>query len=154
MAEEKKKKTGLIAAICAVVVIAIAAVVTVLVINLNKGNAVVGKYNLYATVDSEGNESTSIVDFLKAFGASETIEFKDDKTGLFEVKTEGGMFSAFTEDSDSSSTGNISIPFNWDDKKIKSTVESAPLDTEYTYKDDTVTLTYDGQSLKFKREGK
>ena len=153
MAEEKKKKTGLIVAICAAVVVAIAAVVTVLVINLNKGNAVVGKYNLYATVDSEGNESTSIVDFLKAFGASETIEFKEDKTGLFEIKANGGMFSAFTEGEDSNNS-NTSVPFTWDDKKIKSTSDAGNLDTEYTYKDDTVTLTYDGQSLKFKREGK
>lgn len=152
MAEKKKTNKGLIAAICAVVVVAIAAVVTVVVINLNKAN-IVGKYVLSATIDSEGNESTTTVDFMKAFGASETIEFKDDKTGVLEIKMDASYLSAFSsDDTDSTASNSTTTTFTYDDKKIKGTNDSGEFEADYELKDGAVILTMSGEKMKFTKE--
>ena len=64
---------------------------------------VVGKYNLTAFIEN-GEESTEMVDLLKAFGGSYTIEFKKDKTGLLKM----GMGDEKQE-----------LEFKYDDKEIK-----------------------------------
>lgn len=137
MAEEKTatSKKGLIAGIAAAVAAVVIIIVCVLVFNKP---GIVGKYNLTAFIEN-GEEKTEMVDFLKAFGGSYTIEFKSDKTGVLEMKA-----------GDESQT----ITFKYDDKKIKMEQDGETQETEYTVKDKTVTLTYEGQGMKFEREEK
>ncbi|MBQ3309392.1 hypothetical protein IJG78_01805 [Candidatus Saccharibacteria bacterium] len=162
MAEENAKKTnskktdkkvnkGLIAGIIAAVVAVIAIVVTVILINA--APKVVGKYNLVAFVDSDGNESTSMVDFIKAFGGNYTIEFKNDRTGVLEVSVDSSLFSS--DDSTSSSdSSNNSVKFTYTDKKVKFDKDGQTEEADYEYKDGTVKLNYDGQGMKFEKEKK
>lgn len=143
MAEEKaatpeqKSKKGLIASIIAAVAVVVVVIVCVLCFGTPK---VVGKYNLSAFIEN-GEESTSMVDLLKAFGGSYTVEFKKDKTGVLEMKA-----------GDESQT----IEFKWNDKELTAKNDETNEDESipYEYKDDVVTLTWEGQGMKFKREGK
>lgn len=138
MAEEKaatSSKKGLIAGIIAAVAVVIAIIVCVLVFSKP---SIVGKYNLTAFIE-DGKESTEMIDFLKAFGGSYTIEFKKDKTGVLEMKA-----------GDESKT----IDFKYDDKKIKMEDDGETEETDYEYKDNTVTITVEGQGMKFTREEK
>ena len=157
MAEEKtaKKKMnkGVIVAICAGVVAAIVAIVAVVVVNVTKPN-IVGKYVLSATIDSDGNESTTTVDFMKAFGANYKIEFKSDKTGVLEVTMDASYLSAFTDDEDDSSAASntTTTNFTYDDKKIKGSNDSGELEAEYEFKDGAVILDMSGEKMKFTKE--
>ena len=136
-AAEKKNNKGLIGIIAGIVA-AVVAIAVIVVIAINSTPKVIGKYNIVSYIEN-GEESTEMIDILKAFGGDYTIEFKSDKTGTMEVK--GG---------DNSQTVN----FKWDDKKIKIEQDGKTEESDYTYKDDTVTLTFEGQGMKFKREGK
>ena len=152
MAEKKKMNGGVIAAIVIGVIAVIAAVVAVVVINVTKPN-IVGKYTLTATIDSEGDESTTTVDFMKAFGTSETIEFRDDKTGVLEVKMDASFLSAFTSDeTDSDVTNTTSTTFTYDDKKIKGTNDSGEFESEYEFKDGAIILKMGDETMKFTKE--
>ncbi len=138
MAEEKTattSKKGLIAGIIAAVAVVIAIVVCVIVFSKP---GVVGKYNLTAFIEN-GEESTEMVDLLKAFGGSYTIEFKKDKTGVLEMKA---------------GDESKSIDFKYDNKKITMEEDGEKEETNYEYKDNTVTLTVEGQGMKFTREEK
>lgn len=161
MAEENAKKTnskktdkkvnkGLIAGIIAAVVAVIAIVVTVILINA--APKVAGKYNLVAFVDSDGNESTTMVDFIKAFGGNYTIEFKNDRTGVLEVSVDSSLSSS--DDGESSDSSNNSIKFTYTDKKVKFDKDGQTEEADYEYKDGTVKLNYDGQGMKFEKEKK
>ena len=134
---DKKSNKGLIGLIAGIAA-AVVAVVVIVIIALNSTPKVVGKYNIVSFIEN-GEESTTMIDFLKAFGGDYVIEFKKDKTGTMEVKG-----------ADNSQTVN----FKWDDKKIKIEQDGKTEESDYTYKDDTVTLTFEGQGMKFKREGK
>ena len=139
MADEtapKKLNKGLIGGIIAAIV---AIIVIIVVILLNATPKVVGKYKLAAFIDSDGKEQTEMVGLHTAFGGSYNIEFKKDQTGVLELK--GG---------DNTQT----INFTWTDKKVKfeKTADEEAHETDYTYKDDTVTITYDGSGMKFERE--
>ena len=169
MADEKKKMNGgLIAAICVLVVAAIAAIVAVVVINVTKPN-VVGKYNITAILDSEGNESGDSMKFLKAFGADYKIEFRDDKTGALYIKMDPEVLSSFVSSFTNPATGesaevsgsdiensgldNTSINFTYDDNKIKANSGTAGnLEMDYEFKDGAVILSFSGQRLKFTKE--
>ena len=129
----KKANKGLIGAIIAAVVVVIIAIVAVC---LNSSSKIVGKYNLTAFIQ-DGKEETSMVELLKAFGGSYTIEFKKDKTGVIEMKAQ-----------DSSE----SIEFKWEGKKIKMEEDGETIETDFEYKNDTVTVTIEGQGMKFERE--
>ena len=152
MAEKKKKMNkGIIACICVAVVAVIAAIVAVIVINVNKPN-IVGKYTLTATIDSEGNESTTTVDLMKAFGASETIEFRDDKTGILEVEMGSSFMSAFSSDeTDSDATNTASTKFTYDDKKLKG-AEGNDFEADYEFKDGAVLVTVGDETMKFTKD--
>ena len=132
---EQKPKTGLIAGIIAAVVVVI---VIVCVFAFGGGSKVAGKYNITAFIE-DGKESTEMIDLLKAFGGSYTIEFKNDKTGVLEMKA---------------GDENQTMNFKWDDKKIYVDNEGKTEESDYEYKDDTVTVTIEGKGMKFKREGK
>lgn len=153
MAEKKKMNKGIIACICIAVVAIIAAVVAVVVINVTKPN-IVGKYVLTATIDSEGKESTTTVDFMKAFGAGYKIEFKSDKTGVMEVTMDANYLNAFTDDEDDSSAASntTTTNFTYDDKKIKGVSETGELEAEYEFKDGAVILNMGGEKMKFTKE--
>lgn len=145
----KKKNTGLIVGIIAAVVAIVVAIVAIVLVNATP--KVVGKYVLSATIDSDGNESTTMVNLLKAFGGSYTVEFKKDKTGVFEVKSDSSIFSGLDDD-DSTKSNNASTSFTYDGKKIKFEKDGETEETDYEYKDDTVKFTIDGDTLKFTRE--
>lgn len=169
MAEKKKVNKGLIAGICAAVVVVIAVVVTVVVINVTKFN-IVGSYRISAVLDADGNETQDSLSMLKAFGMDYSIEFKDNKTGVFKIKmdsdTMGSLVqsfaSAFSEGEESVDTGDITskipsetnIDFTYDDKKIKmsSSSFSTASEVEYEVKDDAVILNYNGERMKFTKE--
>lgn len=152
MAEKKKTNKGLIIGIIAAVVVAIAAIVTVVVINVTKPN-IVGRYVLSATIDSEGKESTTTVDFMKAFGASETIEFKNDKTGVLEIKMDASYLSAFTSDeTDSNVSATTTTTFTYDDKTLKGSNDSGEFEASYEFKDGAVILEMSGEKMKFTKE--
>lgn len=128
-------KKGLITGIIAAVAVIVAIIVCVLVFSKP---SVVGKYNLSAFIE-DGKESTEMIDLLKAFGGSYSIEFKKDKTGVLEMKA-----------GDESKT----IEFKYDDKKIKMEEDGEVEETDYEYKDGTVKVTVDGKGMKFTREEK
>lgn len=119
------KNVGLIAGICAAVVIVIVAVVFFV---LNMAPKIVGKYELSATIDSEGKESTEMVSFMKALGGSQTIEFKKDKTGAIVSKA---------------GESETKIDFTYNDKELKAKTEGSDEEVTYNYeyKDDAVTIT-------------
>ena len=133
----KKSNKGLIAGIIAAVVVA---AIVIVVVVLNMTPKVVGKFNLQSFIEN-GEEQTQMVDLLKVFGGSYTIEFKKDKTGVLEMKA-----------GDEGQT----IEFKWNDKELtaKNTETNEDETIPYEYKDDTVVITYDNQGMKFKREGK
>ena len=140
MADEKtatptKSNKGLIAGICAAVAAVIIIVVCVLVFNKP---SIVGKYNLTAFIEN-GEETTEMVDLLKAFGGTYTIEFKNDKTGVLEMKA---------------GDESQSVNFKYTDKKITLEQDGEKEETDYTFKDKTVTVTVNGQGMKFEREEK
>lgn len=138
MAEENAaptNKKGLIAGIIA----AVAVVVVIIVCILMSGPKVVGKYTLSAMIEN-GEEKTELVDLIKQYGGTYTIEFKKDKTGVLEMKM-----------GDEGQT----IEFKYDDKELKPVkVEEGENDQAipYTYKDNTVTITMDDEGMKFTRE--
>ena len=152
MAEKKKVNGGVIAAIVVGIVAVVAAVVAVIVINVTKPN-IVGKYVLSATIDSEGNESTTTVDFMKAFGAGYEIEFKSDKTGVMKVTMDASYLSAFTGEDDSSAASNTTTTeFTYDDKKIKGSSETGELEADYEFKDGAIILNMSGEKMKFTKQ--
>lgn len=160
MADGKKTNKGLIAGICAAVVAVITAVVVAIVINVAKPS-IVGKYALTATIDPEGNESTTTVDLMKAFGTSYTIEFKDDKTGVLEVIVDTSYFDALVDDDDEEeeddgydyedNTSTTTV-FTYDGKKITGSNSSGEVEAEYEFKDGAVILNMDGEKMKFTKE--
>jgi len=135
MAEEpaKKSKTGLI---CGVIAAIIVAIIAIIIIVLNATPKVVGKYKLSAFIN-DGKESTEMVSFVEALGGKYTIEFKKDKTGTLEM-TAG-------EESEV-------IEFKYDDKKLTAEKDGEKKEMPYEYKDDTVTVTFEGEGMKFSRE--
>ena len=157
MAEEKKKMSGgAIAAICIGVVAVIAAIVAVIVINVTRPN-IVGKYSLYAMIDSEGNESTQSAEFMKSLGATYTIEFKNDKTGILEMGVSSdSLAGAFVdnENNDGSTGTSASTEFTYENGKIKGENSLGSFEASYTFKDDTVDLTISGETMRFKRDTK
>lgn len=148
MAEEKKKISGgVIAAICAVVIAAIVAVVAVVLINVNKGNGVVGNYTLSSTVDAEGNEAdASSASSMMSY----TLELKDDKTGKMVIKVDMSAYSDLVEDP-STLKSETTSDITYDDKKMKITTNGATVEADYEYKDGILTVEYQGQKLKFKK---
>ena len=177
MADEKKKtKPGIIAAICAAVVVVVVAVVAIVVANVNKGSSIVGKYTLAAVIDSNGTESTTTVEFMKALGVNYTIEFKDDKTGVLETGMDSNYINTFAADTDeeddddemgdlveiddsdddsgedsNDDSDSTKIIFTYDDSKIKAKNSSGTFEAEYEFKDGAVILNLAGETMKFTR---
>ena len=138
------KKKGLIIGIFAII-IAVVALVCALVFSSPK---IVGKYELEAFVQN-GEEQTEMANLLKTFGGGYTIELKSDKTGVLIMK--GGDLD---ETMNFKWNGN-KITFddiNDDDEDKKE--PALPEETDFTYKDDTITITFDGEGMKFKRLAK
>ena len=143
---EKKNNKGLIAAICAVVVAAIVAVVAVVVINLNN-NGIVGKYNLVATIDSEGNE----IDATAAGSMMEyTLDLKGDKTGTMSIKVDMSAYADYVEDPSNLKTEKT-LDLTYGDKTITIKSDGQEIESNYEYKDGTLTLELSGQKMKFKK---
>jgi hypothetical protein len=126
----KKINKGLIGGIIA----AVAVVVVIICVFVLSTPKVVGKYTLEAFVE-DGKESTEVVKLLEIFGGSYKIEFRKDKTGVFEAKA---------------GTESEKKEFKWDSKSIK--FEGEDEENEYEFKDDTITVTVEGKGMKFKRE--
>ena len=138
------KKKGLYIGICAAI-IAVVALVCALVFSSPK---IVGKYELEAFVQN-GEEQTEMADLLKTFGGGYTIEFKSDKTGVLIMK--GGDLD---ETMNFKWNGNKITFDNIDDKDDEDDELSLPEETDFTYKDDTITIAFDGEGMKFKRLAK
>ncbi len=133
------KKKGIIAGIIAIT-IAIFVFVCVTVFNSPK---VVGNYELSAFIQN-GDETTEMVDLLKSFGGGYTIEFKNDKTGeLFMKAGDRSENWKFTWN------GN-NIKFEESDEEAEDE-DAIPTESTFEYKDNTITLTFDGQGMKFSR---
>lgn len=145
MADEKSTSTkkpniGLIAGIVAAIVVIVVAIVVVV---LNATPKIIGKYELSATIDKDGKESTEMVSFMKALGGTQTIEFKKDKTGSIDSKA---------------GESTSSIKFTYDDKELKAKNEDSGEEAVYSYeyKDDVVTITLkaegeENEKMKFTR---
>ncbi|MBP5675063.1 hypothetical protein J6W91_01895 [Candidatus Saccharibacteria bacterium] len=140
MAEEAAKPNKKLIGIIAGIVAAVAVVATIIIVALNSTPKVVGKYTISAFIE-DGEENTSMIDLIKAFGAEYTVEFKKDKTGILKM----GMGDEKQE-----------LEFKYDDKEIKATKDGQEEKMTYEYKDDTVILSSssDSTKMKFKREGK
>jgi len=132
--EKSNKKFPIFPIIGAAILIAVAVVLCVIL----GGNKVVGKYDLYAYIQND-EENTSMVELLKSFGMKVSVEFKDNKTGVLE--TVGG---------DETTTQD----FTYDDKKITIKSGSETEETEYKVDGDYVTVTIGDEKMKFKRQGK
>lgn len=132
--KKSNKKFPVFPIIGAAILIAVAVVLCVVL----GGNKVVGKYNLYAYIQND-EENTSMVELLKSFGMNITVDFKDNKTGVLE--TVGGDETNKQE-------------FTYDDKKITIKNGSNTEETEYKLDGDYVTITVGDEKMKFKRDGK
>ena len=134
------KKKGIIAGII-VAFIAIIAFVCVTVFNSPK---VVGKYELAAFIQN-GEEKTEMVDLLKSFGGGYTIEFKNDKTGELLMragdKSEAWKFTW---------NGN-NMKFEKDTDDEDDDEDMIPVETTFEYKNNTITMTFEDQGMKFSR---
>jgi hypothetical protein len=118
-------------------------------------NSIVGKYELYSMIDSEGNEDTTEVAMISAL-VTMYIEFKEDGTGRYftEINEE-----ALKQYSDQGATIDIDEEkteqsFNWKDGKItvgNSEGELEDCDYELSEDGQYVTLSAEGQGIKFKR---
>ncbi len=166
--KEKKMNKGIIAGICAAVVVVIVAIVAVIVVNLVKPG-IVGKYTLAAVIDSNGNESTETVEFMKALGVNYTIEFKDDGTGILNTgmdanslnnedatdDTEDAEADKDTEsDSDSDNNNEASASttkFTYANNKMIAENANGVFEADYEYKDGAIILTIAGETMKFTR---
>jgi ribosomal protein L12E/L44/L45/RPP1/RPP2 len=126
---------------------------------------IVGIYDVYSTI-SDGEESKEAVTMMKAFGVSITIEFKKDGTGEMITKADPSAFNINTgeEDEDEDEEEEEEpveaqeevVTFTYGDGKIDMKNEESGETQSGTYElsEDKkyVTVTVDGEGVKFKRQ--
>jgi len=93
-----------------------------------KGKSPVGIYKLFNMIDSESDDYTDTIKTMEDLGLTITIEFKEDKTGVFTIY-------------------GVDTDFTWDDKAI--TVND--VSETYELKGDTLTLQESEAKLIFQR---
>jgi len=141
--DSKKSKKGLIIGCVVAAVILIAAIIALVVINPFKKVNMVGKYDLTSIV-SDGEDQSSSLDLMKAFGLTYEIEITDDKNGKMNVL---GEEINFTYDG---KQFHFEMPTSEDDEG--DSVEVTKTDSDYTFKDDKITLKYDNSEMVFSKK--
>lgn len=123
--EQKTKRTGLIIGIVAAIVVVVGVIVGVLLMTSGNKKVSAGTYEMTA-MSENGQDMTSTVESLKAFGLTATMTIKDDGTGTL---------SLFGTD----------YSLTWDDK----TVTYGGQAVEYKFDGKTITFGNDETSLTF-----
>ncbi len=136
---EKKCNKGLIIGCIAAAVVAIVAAIIVFAVikPFNKVN-MIGKYELTG-LTTDGEDQSSSLSLMKAFGISAEVEITDDKNGKMNIYGE-------------------EIDFTYDDKqfhfKVDEDDEDAEVkkDTNYTYKDEKITMKSNDSEMIFSKK--
>ena len=126
---DKKSNKGLIIGGIIGAVVVIVAIIALVVINPFKKPNLIGSYELTSMI-VDGEDQTSTLGLMKAFGIEATLEIENDKEG---------KLSIFGDDA----------KFTYDGKKFhfeKDDDGSGPSEANYTAKDDTITLSYEETS--------
>lgn len=124
----KKSNKGLIIGGIIGAIVLIAAIIALVVINPFKKVDLTGNYELTA-LEVNGEDQTSTLDLMKAFGISATLEIENDKEGKLSIF---GDEAKFTYDGKK---------FHFE--KSDDDEEDMPTEANYTTKDDTITVTYE-----------
>ncbi|MBQ6127503.1 hypothetical protein IJI69_02315 [Candidatus Saccharibacteria bacterium] len=127
----KKSNKGLIIGGIIGAIVLIAAIIALVVINPFKKVDLTGNYELTA-LEVNGEDQTSTLDLMKAFGISATLEIENDKEGKLSIF---GDEAKFTYDGKK---------FHFE--KSDDDEEDTPTEADYTTKDDTITITYETSS--------
>ncbi len=128
----EKKKSCKKPLIIGIVIILVAAIVTLIILGINGVfDNRSGTYEI-VSMEKDGEDQSSMINFMKALGMSGTITFNSDKTGTINL---------FSEESQ---------PITYDNSKIKSNDETG--DLEYTYKDGKITIVMDGATMTFEKK--
>lgn len=127
----KKSNKGLIIGGIIGAIVLIAAIIALVVINPFKKVDLTGNYELTA-LEVNGEDQTSTLDLMKAFGISATLEIENDKEGKLSIF---GDEAKFTYDGKK---------FHFE--KSDDDEEDMPTEANYTTKDDTITITYETSS--------
>jgi hypothetical protein len=117
-AGQKKSNVGLIAGICAGVVLLIGIIVGVVIAISGGKDPVIGKYEAYATINKDGEEETTSISLMKAFGMSLTIEFKEDGTGEMVTSANTSMLTDGEDGEKKDEPQKEVAAFKWKDGKI------------------------------------
>ena len=138
---EKKpcnKKGWIIGGIIAAVLIIAAIVIFAVIKPFNK--SLVGNYELTGLTSSEGEDQSSYLALMKAFGVSPELEITDGKSGAMTISGE-------------------KIKFTYDGKKFYFEVEDedeedsdVPRESEYSFKDDQITLKTGSSDMVFSKK--
>lgn len=123
----KKSNKGLIIGGIIGAIVVIVAVIALVVINPFKKVDLTGNYELTA-LEVNGEDQTSTLGLMKAFGISATLEIENDKEGKLSIF---GDEAKFTYDGKK---------FHFE--KSDDDEEDMPIEADYTTKDDTITITY------------
>lgn len=136
---DKKSKKGLIIGCIVAAVVVIAAIVALVIINPFKKASMIGKYDLTG-MTADGEDQSSTLAALKAFGITAELEIIDDKNG---------KISIFGQDSDFTYDGK-QFHFEYDEEETDSEDDeddeddtSVAKDADYTFKDDKITIKSD-----------
>ncbi len=137
--DKKKLKTGVIIGCVVAAVLVIVAIIIFAVVK-PFGKNLVGKYDLTA-MEVDGEDQSSTVALMKAFGVSASIEVENGKEGKFNMF---GDEVKFTYDND---TFHFEKKASDDEDEEES---DGPTDAKYETKDNTLTIIYtrekDGES--------
>ena len=127
---DKKSNKGLIIGGIIGAIVVIAAIIALIVINPFKKVDLTGSYELTG-MEVDGEDQTSTLGLMKAFGIEATLEIENDKDGKLNIfgdeakfTYDGKKFHFIPDESD-----------EYDD-------DGAPTEADYTFKDDVLTLTY------------
>ena len=136
---EKKpcnKKGWIIGGIIAAVLIIVAIIVFAVIKPFSK--SLVGDYELTGLISSEGEDQSSSLALMKAFGISPELKITDGKSGTMTISDE-------------------SVKFTYDGKKFYFEAENeddseASKESEYSFKDDQITLKSDDSDMIFTKK--
>ncbi|MBR3323809.1 hypothetical protein IKG16_02915, partial [Candidatus Saccharibacteria bacterium] len=137
--EKKSCKKGLIIGGIIAAILIVAAIIIFAVIKPFSKN-MVGKYEITGLTSSTGEDQSSYLSLMKAFGMNPEIEIIDGKTGTMSISGEN---IKFTYD------GN-KFYFEIDEEEEEDSEISR--ESEYTYKDDEITLKSDDNNMIFSRK--
>lgn len=129
--EKKKFSKGAIIGCIAGAVVLIAIIVALIIINPFKRASMIGKYDLTG-MTSNGEDQSSMIEALKAFGVTAELEITDDRNGKINIF---GDSSDFTYDNK-----QFHFEFKSDEEDDDEEIDISMKDADYSFKDDKITI--------------